>query len=130
MAGTKQGSVNVANITSVRRSERHTTLLGKTRTDTSFTIRKPSLMFSSEVLTELTPSRVFPYNRFGKRILVSWNCIRVCTHQQSPTDFCSTYLKKLQVVPQVKSSSYRWYFVFVFPLPPIVTSGRIGRYSF
>ena len=31
--GTEQESVYVVNITSVRRSERHTSLLGKTRTD-------------------------------------------------------------------------------------------------
>jgi hypothetical protein len=42
----------------------------------------------------------------------------------------SAYLKKLQVVLQVKSSSYCWCFVFVFPLPSIATDGRIARYSF
>jgi len=48
----------------------------------------------------------------------------------SPTDFYSTYLKKRQVVLQVKSSSYSQCFVFVFPLPPTVTDGRIARCSF
>jgi len=47
----------------------------------------------------------------------------------SPADFYSTYLKKLQVLLQVKSSSSIWYFGFVFPVPPIVTDGRTARYS-
>jgi len=36
------------------------------------------------------------------------------------------YLKNLQVVLQVKSPSYSWCFVFVFPLQPLVTESRIG----
>jgi hypothetical protein len=48
----------------------------------------------------------------------------------SPTDFYSMCLKRLQVVLQVKSPSYSWCFVFVFPLPPIVKDGRIASCSF
>ena len=47
-----------------------------------------------------------------------------------PINVYSTYLKKLQVVLQVKSSSYSQCFAFVFPLPPTVTDGRITRCSF
>jgi len=39
------------------------------------------------------------------------------------------YLKKLQVVLQVKSPSYSWCFVFVFPFPQIVIDGRTARCS-
>jgi len=38
--------------------------------------------------------------------------------------------EKLQVALQVKSSSYSWCFVFVFPLPPTVRDVRIARCSF
>ena len=50
----------------------------------------------------------------------------------SSTDFSSTYvyLKKLQVVLQMKSPFCSWCFVFVFPLPPAATDGRTVRYSF